>query len=64
MTYQQHLEVRRRWMRGAEAEYWGWVGAADKPIPYSKDPYLQQRYEQGHADGQAALAFDALRKGG
>ena len=62
MTYQQHLEIRRRWMQGAEAEFWGWVGAKEKKLlPYSKDPYLQQRYEQGREDGQTALMCDALR---
>lgn len=66
MTYQDHLEQRRKWVRGAEAELGGFIAAAmhdtpDSLPPWSKDDYLQMRYEHGYRDGQAAILQDAHR---
>ena len=64
-TYSEHVEVRRKWVRGAEAEFAGIVSAQwpNAPPRYSSDPYLQSRFEQGRQDGKTALMLDEERRG-
>ena len=55
MTYQEGSAIREKWANGAVAEYPGFVDAASSTVALEKyaDPYQQQRYEQGFADGRA-----------
>ena len=55
MTYEEGSAIREKWANGAVAEYHGFVDAATSTVALEKytDPYQQQRYEQGFADGRA-----------
>lgn len=59
-----HLEERiaesERLQRGQEAESYGLRAARvfDRPYPYSRDAYLQQRFELGFSDGKSLLAIE------
>lgn len=57
MTYQEALEIRRKWYRGAAAEYTGFMdaGSSTKRTLMFEAQYEQQRYEQGYTDGTAIL---------
>lgn len=59
--YQEHLDQRRRWRDGAEAELQGFIAAEvfPAPKPYSTDPYIQGRYLEGFIDGQYLRNEDA-----
>jgi hypothetical protein len=57
VTYNEHLDWLKRQVLGAEAEVQGFLSAAvtDRLLPFSKDPYLQQRFAQGYEDGRMKL---------
>ena len=57
MTYDEALAIRKKWADGAVAEKLGFQAALIEPTPriMSEDPYIQQRYDQGFADGKAIL---------
>lgn len=66
MTYEEGLAIRKKWMEGATAE---WMGFWDSKLDpkerdgslYKHDPYRQQRYELGLADGLAMLQADQVK---
>jgi hypothetical protein len=57
VTYDEHLAWLKRQVLGAEAEVQGFLSAAvtDRLLPFSKDPYLQQRFAMGYEDGRMKL---------
>jgi hypothetical protein len=57
MTYQDALEIRKKWSNGAIAEQLGFQAAQwdSEPRTMSEDAYLQSRYNQGFSDAKAIM---------
>ncbi len=62
MTYQEGLQIRRKWSDGAHAEFLGFQAAQHMPSPVITfgAEYLQQRWAAGFHDGKGMLMQDKV----
>ena len=65
ISYDEHLAKRKKWVDGAVAEQLGFQAARwdEKPRQMSKDPYLQQRYDQGFTEAKEVLKREKAKEG-